>query len=316
MKLQNIGLIGFGSWIESAYLPILNSKNNAIKAISSKTEKTLLKAKEILGNDCFYTNDYKKLLNRVDIDLIILSVPDELHESIMKDIIASKKNCIFEMPLSENINSAKELIIQMDKSEKSFIPNLEVSYLPIIKKLSDFKNDKSLGNLLNIHMEMNAPKWGPTNNLTKSVYSISPWYIDPLNKISGSIPTRVLTIGEKFPKNFSESRANILLDYKTHWANWNFNIESSKKWEVIVTMTFENSEIIADLINSEIYIYKDEKKLQKIKMKNNLWPGMHDFLTYVENTDHFTNKTTKDLMNISYALQESHITNNWKSVEK
>ena len=158
-----------------------------------------------------------------------MSVPDELHELILKDIINSKKNCIFEMPLSENINSSNELIDLMDKSQSFFIPNLEVSYLPIIKKLIDFRNDKSLGNLLNINMVMNAPKWGPTPNLTKSVYSISPWYIDPLNKISGNLPTRVLSIGEKFPKSFSESRANIILDYSTHWASWNFNMESSKE---------------------------------------------------------------------------------------
>ena len=179
MKLQNIGLIGFGSWIESAYLPLLNSKTNAIKAIAARTENTLIKAKKILGNDSFFTNEYKNLLYKPDIDLVILCVPDELHEKIMKDIINSKKNCIFEMPLSENINSSKELITLMDKSENFFIPNLETSQLPIIKKLSDFKNEKSLGNLLNIHMVMNAPNWGPTPNLTKSVYSISPWYIDP-----------------------------------------------------------------------------------------------------------------------------------------
>ena len=248
-----------------------------------------------MGNDCFYTNDYKKLLNKPDIDLVILCVPDELHEKIMKDIINSKKNCIFEMPLSENISSSKELITLMDKSENFFIPNLETSQLPIIKKLSDFKNEKSLGNLLNIHMVMNAPNWGPTPNLTKSVYSISPWYIDPLNKISGNLPTRVLSIGEKSPKSFSESRANIILDYKTHWASW-------------------NTEKITDLINSEITIYKNEKKLPKIKVES-IWPGMKYFLSYVENTDNFNNQTTKDLMNISHALQLSNNSNNWQSVE-
>ena len=246
--------------------------------------------------------------------MLIISA-NELHEKIMKDIINSKKNCIFEMPLSEDINSSKELISLMDKSENFFIPNLEVSYLPIIKKLSDYKNDKSLGNLLNIHMVMNAPKWGPTPNLTKSVYSISPWYIDPLNKISESLPSRVLSIGEKSPKSFSESRANIILDYDTHWASWNFNIESSKEWEVIITMTFENSEIITDLINSEITIYENEKKLPKIKIDHSIWPGMNNFLSYVETTDKFNNKTTKDLMNISNALQISNNSNNWQSVE-
>jgi len=315
MKLENIGLIGFGGWIESAYLPILNSKTNSIKAVATRTEKTLIKAKKILGDNCFYTNDYKELLNKPDIDLVILSVPDELHELILKDIINSKKNCIFEMPLSENINSSNELIDLMDKSESFFIPNLEVSYLPIIKKLIDFRNDKSLGNLLNINMVMNAPKWGPTPNLTKSVYSISPWYIDPLNKISGNLPTRVLSIGEKFPKSFSESRANIILDYSTHWASWNFNMESSKEWEVIISMTFENAEIITDLINSEITIYKNEKKLPKIIIENSIWPGMNDFLSFVENTDNFNNNNTKDLMNISHALQLSNISNSWQIVE-
>ena len=163
-------------------------------------------------------------------------------------------------------------------------------------------------------MVMNAPNWGPTPNLTKSVYSISPWYIDPLNKISGNLPTRVLSIGEKSPKSFSESRANIILDYNTHWASWNFNIESSKEWEVIITMTFENSEIITDLVNSEITIFKNEKKLPKIKVES-IWPGMKHFLSYVENTDNFNNQTTKDLMNISHALQLSNNSNNWQSVE-
>ncbi len=65
-------------------------------------------------------------------------------------------------------------------------------------------------------------------------------------------------------KVFSESRANIILDYNTHWGFLGiFNIESSKEWEVIITMTFENSEIITDLVNSEITIYKNEKNFQK-----------------------------------------------------
>ena len=43
---------------------------------------------------------------------------------------------------------------------------------------------------------------------------------------------------------------------------------------------------------------------------------MKYFLSYVENTDNFNNKTTKDLMNISHALQLSHKSNNWQSVEQ
>ena len=52
----------------------------------------------------------------------------------------------------------------------------------------------------------------------------------------------------------------------------------------------------------------------KIKVES-IWPGMKHFLSYVENTDNFNNQTTKDLMNISHALQLSNNSNNWQSVE-
>jgi len=69
------------------------------------------------------------------------------------------------------------------------------------------------------------------------------------------------------------------------------------------------------LINSEITIYKNEKKLPKIIIENSIWPGMNDFLSFVENTDNFNNNNTKDLMNISHALQLSNISNSWQIVE-
>ena len=69
------------------------------------------------------------------------------------------------------------------------------------------------------------------------------------------------------------------------------------------------------MINSEITIYKNEKKLPKIIIENSIWPGMNDFLSFVENTDNFNNNNTKDLMNISHALQLSNISNSWQIVE-
>ena len=52
----------------------------------------------------------------------------------------------------------------------------------------------------------------------KTIYSISPWYIDVLNKILGVTPKRVLSVGEKNPTYESESKGFTILDYDDYEA--------------------------------------------------------------------------------------------------
>ena len=70
-------------------------------------------------------------------DLIILSVPDNIHGKILDQIISKDIDCIFEMPISNNNKEAEAIINKISSNNNIYIPNLEMSYLPVVDYLRD-----------------------------------------------------------------------------------------------------------------------------------------------------------------------------------
>ena len=54
----------------------------------------LERAKEIYGKDLFVTNDYRKILDRKDIDAVIIATSDHWHARITKEALAKRKACV------------------------------------------------------------------------------------------------------------------------------------------------------------------------------------------------------------------------------
>ncbi len=87
MSYEKIGLIGFGKWVEIAYLPCLfDLENSKISHVSTKSQRTLNKAKKLLGDNLKYSLNYKDLIYDNDLDIIILSIPDEIHGDLLLEI--------------------------------------------------------------------------------------------------------------------------------------------------------------------------------------------------------------------------------------
>jgi len=312
MSYENIGLIGFGNWVKSAYIPFVNNfKNPKIKYVSTKTEKSLENAKKIFGNGAKYFLNYKELLKNKEIDLIILSVPDEIHEDLLFEILSYDVDCIFEMPLTANKVNSEYIIQKIKDQENLIIPNLEMSYLPIVNYLSSIIEENKFGKLLGAKLKLSA-NWWPGF----SVYSSSPWYIDVLNKIFKATPVKVRSIVEKKIKFPTESKGVTILDYEKFLAEWEFNMESTDGLSVVLDLFFENKNMNINLMNSEI-ISENNKKIDFFEPYNG-WPGMHEFLEKVFFGKNVRKKKyieeIESLQKISNALELSMRTNQWVSL--
>ena len=318
MSYKKIGFIGFGKWVKNAYLPFIQKLEDAeISYVCARSESTILEAQKIIGDQCKYTCDYNELLEDSELDLVILSVPDEMHGQIMNDILSKNIDCIFEMPIAEK-KIISEKLIAITKSKKNLIvPNLEFSHLPIISKLHKYVINKSFGELSRVNLKLLSPGWGPIETSIKTIYSISPWYIDVLNKILGVTPKRVLSVGEKNPTYESESKGFTILDYDDYWGFWDYDIESSEKLSVTLDMVFDNASIKVDLINSKYEIVKNEvvdKFTEDFFTPVQGWPGMNEFLQHFFNNDlsreEYINEI-ETLQNISSAMESSLQKNKW-----
>ena len=105
-----LGLIGSG--IQGIYDTTAALKVSGVKlvAVCDLYNGRLDRAKELWGNELFTTRDYRKLLERKDIDAVIVATPDHWHQKITIDAMKAGKAVYCEKPMVQNFDEGHDII--------------------------------------------------------------------------------------------------------------------------------------------------------------------------------------------------------------
>lgn len=79
----------------------------------------LTRVKELYGKDIFTTRDYRQILERKDIDAVLVVTPDHWHDHITKAVLQAGKNVYCEKPMVHHINEGLSVIDAWKKSGKT-----------------------------------------------------------------------------------------------------------------------------------------------------------------------------------------------------
>ena len=106
----NLGLIGVG--IQGIYDTKSALEVSGVKLVAASDLYTgrLDRAKELWGDAIFVTRDYRKLLERKDIDAVIVATPDHWHKKIVVDALKAGKNVYCEKPMVQKWEEGQEII--------------------------------------------------------------------------------------------------------------------------------------------------------------------------------------------------------------
>lgn len=106
----NLGLIGSG--IQGIYDTRAALSVSGVKLVAACDlySGRLDRAKELWGDDIFVTRDYRKLLNRKDIDAVIVATPDHWHKKIAVDALKAGKHVYCEKPMVQQWQDGQEII--------------------------------------------------------------------------------------------------------------------------------------------------------------------------------------------------------------
>src|SRR5215204_2356815 len=113
-----IGVIGYGVQGHFDLDTALKFPGVELAGICDLYTGRLENAKEKFGNELFTTRNYKELLERKDIDAVIIATTDCWHARITLDALASGKHVYLEKPMVYKINEGYDVIKASKKSGK------------------------------------------------------------------------------------------------------------------------------------------------------------------------------------------------------
>ena len=114
----NLALIGTG--IQGIYDTTTALRVPGVKLVATCDLYTgrLDRAKELWGNDIFVTRDYRDILDRKDVDAVIIATPDHWHKKISIEALKAGKAVYCEKPMVQKFDEGHELIEAHKKSGK------------------------------------------------------------------------------------------------------------------------------------------------------------------------------------------------------
>jgi predicted dehydrogenase len=110
-----MGIMGFANLTDSLKVPGVE-----LAGVADLYTGHLTKIKELYGNNIFTTRDYRELLERKDIDAIIVSTPDFWHDTISIAAMEKGKAVYCEKPMVQQISEGHEVIATQARTKAVF----------------------------------------------------------------------------------------------------------------------------------------------------------------------------------------------------
>ena len=151
----NLGVIGVGGFAKGMHLPNLKKLPNlySIYAIcdldGNNAQQT---AKKFGARYC--TTDYKKNLGDKNIDMVMITLPHNLHAKTAIETARAGKAIFCEKPMALNIKELQEIVDALKKTKMPYLVGFNRRFSPFAKKIKKIIQNRE--NPMIINYQMNA----------------------------------------------------------------------------------------------------------------------------------------------------------------
>jgi len=166
MKTLKVGIIGCGTIFPMHAQSLANIKGVKLVAVSDIKEERARERAEAYG--CSYYTDYKKMLDKADLDAVHICTPHYLHMPMVLEAAKRKINVITEKPMALDPTQAEKEIKAAKKAGITFSVISQNRFNPGSQLVKNRIKDGSLGKL-------RAAKLVLTYHKPDSYYKKSDW---------------------------------------------------------------------------------------------------------------------------------------------
>jgi predicted dehydrogenase len=141
-----LGIIGCGIATRKLHWPALQRLRDyfQIVVVCNHTEPKARSFAELVGG-VDYVLDYRELLERRDVEAVLIALPIYLNYAVTRDALQAGKHVMVEKPLAANLDEARQMLLL----DRTFVPVKMVAenfrYRSTFAKIQDLMNEGTIG---------------------------------------------------------------------------------------------------------------------------------------------------------------------------
>ncbi len=155
-----IGSGGRGRRVTEAFIE-LGAK---CAAVADVYEPNLKKGLEVAGDGAKGYGDYREILDRSDIDAVLIATPDHWHVPMMLDAVQAGKDVYCEKPMSHSISEGNRAIRGVRATDRIVQIGMQRRSTPWVIEAKQMVADGAIGRIVFAKAQWNWIRSGPLNN--------------------------------------------------------------------------------------------------------------------------------------------------------
>ena len=204
MKQIRIGIIGVSGRGGLATYWHAPKRRSIVVAGADINEKLLRDFKTKFGKSVFTSTDYKKILERKDIDAIAVISPDFCHEEQTIAVLESGKHVFCEKPLAITVEGCDRILKAWKISSRKLMVGFNMRYMNIFRSMKEIVDAGVIGEVKAVwvrHFVGHGGEWyfhdwhANRKNTTSLLLQKASHDFDMIHWISGQYTKRVAAFG-------------------------------------------------------------------------------------------------------------------------
>jgi myo-inositol 2-dehydrogenase/D-chiro-inositol 1-dehydrogenase len=141
------GIIGSGTMGREHIQNIRLIPDVRVVALADPHPASLAAAAALAGEDVATHEDYRALLARDDVDVLVIATPNHTHAAVLAEALPTDRHILVEKPLCTTIEDAQAVVAAADRHEGLFWVAMEYRYMPPVARLIEEVRRGTVGRL-------------------------------------------------------------------------------------------------------------------------------------------------------------------------
>lgn len=180
----NIGIIGAGGRCRALLRALVKIPNVRVAAVCDIWDAQIEQARPFAHAKAFVTKEYRQVLERSDLDAVLIAAPDHWHAQMTVEACAAGKDVYVEKPLTHHLSEGAAVIRAQNEHRRIVQVGMQQRSMPHFLKAAEIVKSGQIGAIHKVHLTWNRNQ---KDRMQRRELGIDPGTVD-WNRFLGSAP--------------------------------------------------------------------------------------------------------------------------------